>query len=330
MGELITFTPSQISLIRRTVAKDANSNEFDTYLEMCKARGLNPLLRHCYCFIFHKDKADKRQMVIVISIDGQRSLAGRSGNYRADEKAPRYEIDAALKDPATNPAGLISAEVTVYKFSHGAWFPVTAQAWWEESAPLSQIWENGQPTDKYRLDPKKDGWRKMPRLMLAKVAEMAALRKAFPDDFSGLYGEAEMDRGEVLDLSPSEWAEKADQEERLKQIGGQALTIDWMDGNELQRVPIGKFYDAAMSFLRTCDGQPATVDAWRGRNRHALQEFWALDKAAALNLKKTIEGALSAPMIEAVDEPKLILPDDKAGRIESARQTMRQIEGARI
>lgn len=304
MRGVIEFAPSQISLIRRTVAKDANENEFDTYLEMCKARGLNPILRHAFCFIMNKDKPAKRQMVVVVSREGQRCLAERTKAYRPDEKAPRFEIDPALKDAATNPAGLISAEVSVYKHSHGEWFPVTEVAYYEEYAPIKEIWENDKPTGRFALDKTKDGWRKMPRIMLAKCAEMAALRKAFPDDFAGLYAEAEMDRGEVLDLSPSEWADEAEKKDRLAKIGGPGLTIDWMDGNELQRVPAGKFFDAAMSFLRTCAGQPGTVRAWKERNRHALQEFWAVEKAAALALKKEMEKAEVAPMLEAVDAPQ--------------------------
>jgi phage recombination protein Bet len=176
MNALVKFTPHQHSLIRNTIAKDANQTEFNLFMEMMQARGLNPLLRHAYCFIFHKDKPDKRQMVIVVSRDGQRAIAERTGSYRPDERAPRFEFGE--KDPATNPIGLVSAEVSVYKRSHGEWFPVTEVAYWDEYAPIVPVWENGQKTDRLQLDPKKDGWKKMPRIMLPKCAEMAALRKS--------------------------------------------------------------------------------------------------------------------------------------------------------
>lgn len=288
MGSL-TFTSSQVALIRRTVAKDCDPNEFDLFVEMCKARGLNPLLRHCYAFVFSKNKPSDRQMVIVVSIDGQRALAERTGDYRPDERAPRFE-NGAEKDQLANPHGLTSAEVTVYKHSHGEWFPVTAIAYWDEVAPLKEIWENDKPTGRYRLDPKKDAWRRMPRVMLAKCAEMAALRKAFPDALSGLYGEGEMDRTEVLDLTPSEAADGADQQDRLARIGGKdALTVDWMDGNELARVPSGKFADQCFAFLKANSAEPMTVRAFQDRNRHAFREFWALHPGDALAIKKEIE-----------------------------------------
>jgi phage recombination protein Bet len=276
MNALVTFSQQQLALIKRTVAKDCNDLEFDTYIELCKARGLNPLLRHAFAQVYSKNDKDKRQMVIVVSREGQRSLAERTKAYRPDERAPRF---AECEKSDKNPAGLLSAEVSVYKHSHGEWFPVTEVAYWEEYAP----------------NPPKDLWRKMPRVMLAKCAEMAALRKAFPDDFGGLYGEAEIDRGEVLDLTPSEWAEKADQEDRMARIGGpNLLVIDWIDGNALAPVPADKFLGQAMDFVRANRDEPSTIAVWQDRNKISLQQFWGVKPAEALVLKQEIEKATAS------------------------------------
>lgn len=300
MTALVTFSPAQLKLIRNTIAKDASPAEFDLYMEMCRARDLNPLVRHAYCFVFHKDNPSKRQMVVVVSIDGQRHLAEKTGNYKPDDKAPRI-VDGGMVD-ATNPKGIISAEVCVYKYLHGEWHAVPAVAYWDERAPIKEIWTNGHATGKFHLDPKKDGWHRMPRLMLAKVAEMDALRKAFPDSFSGLYGEAEMDRGEAIDLSPSEWAEKAEQEDRIAKIGGaNVFLLDWMDGQPLDAVPAGQVHDKVMAFIEANREEPFAVKAFQDRNRHSLLAFWAAHKSDALALKKEFEKIAAALVIEAAE-----------------------------
>src|SRR5690606_32011218 len=137
----------------RTVAKDCNPTEFDWFVEICRGYGLDPLRRQIYAFVFHADKPDKRQLIPVVSIGGLRAIAERKGNYRPDDKPARFEM--CEPDPATNPHGLLRAEVTVYKHAPGEWFPVVAEAYWSEFAPIKEIWEDKRPTGKFRLDPKK-------------------------------------------------------------------------------------------------------------------------------------------------------------------------------
>ena len=70
-----------------------------------------------------------------------------------------------------------------------------------------------------RLDPL-GNWAKMPRLMLAKVAEALAIRKAWPDDFANVYASEEVDRSRAAAVLPSEEASAGAIEERLARIGG--------------------------------------------------------------------------------------------------------------
>lgn len=289
-----SWTPQQIALMKRTVASDCNVAEFDHFCHVAAHLRLDPLRRQIYAFVFSKDKPSKRRMAIVVGIDGFRAVADRTGSYRPDEKAPRFVHDENAKDPEKNPSGLVSAEVSVYKHSHGAWFPVTSVARWDEFAPITEIWEYSEeerkhvPSGKFALDPKKDSWHKMPTLMLAKCAEAQALRRGWPDDLSNIYEQSEMDHAHTLDLTPSEWAERANVEDRLSLIGGaDAITFEFDDG--MERVALGKLGDRIAAHL---DGkQPFEIVQWRNLNREPLREFWARAKNDALEIKKLTDKA---------------------------------------
>lgn len=265
----------QLALIRRTVAKDTNDDEFRLFVHICQAVGLDPLRRQAMAFVFNKKDAAKRQLTVVTSIGGYRSIAERTGNYRPDEAAPRYTMGE--KHEKTNPLGIEKCEVTVFKFSHGEWWPVVGEAWWDEYVPL----RDGS------IDKMKQGWIKMPRIMISKCAEAAALRKAWPDDFANIHAEEETHREESY-VDAIEAAEYAEQQTRLEKIGGGGkLIVDWLDGKELEPIPSGEFFDRAVSHIRTLDADK--TKAWEERNRHALKEFWALHKSDAFELKKLIE-----------------------------------------
>ena len=111
-----SYSASQLALIRRTVAKDSNQDEFDLFIEICKQQGLDPFKKQIFAQVYNKDKPDKRQMVVVTSIDGYRAKAQRCGDYRPAEEETRFESDPAMKDPQSNPMGLMRAVVRVFKF----------------------------------------------------------------------------------------------------------------------------------------------------------------------------------------------------------------------
>ena len=299
-GPTAPFTRSQLSLIQATcVPKVATQAEFDWFIEICKITRLNPLTKQIYLFIFNANKPDKRQFVPVTSIGGFRSISARSGNYRPDNRSPRFEYDKKLKDDAVNPLGMVRAEVSIYQHSHDEWHEIPGEAYYDDYAPIKDIWaddETGKArnTGKRILDPKKEGWRKS-RIMLPKCAEAAAHRKGWPEDLSVVYVQEEVDKMHTLDLTATEIVEAARAENRLEKIGGRdALIIDWMDGGELQRVPAGKFADQAMAFLNASKDEPMTVRAFQDRNRHAFREFWAMQPTDALAIKKEIEAIVGS------------------------------------
>lgn len=314
MGQLVSITDHfrapQVALIKR-MNPDCNEDEFNQFMHVAASLSLDPLRKHIYAFVFNKSDADRRRMSIVIGIDGFRAVAKRSGCYRPDDKAPRFTLDPALVNADTNPLGIVSVEVSVYQHEKGAWWPVTAIAFWDEFAPVvmsgdeeqyewidtGEVWpDSGKPKKRKRLkagaetklqlDPKKDNWRKMPRVMLAKCAEAQAIRRAWPEELSAVYSDEEMDKARTIDLTATEVAESAEVERRLQIIGGsEAIMFDMGEG--LERVQIGKAADHIMQHLRKL--QPFEVLQWRNLNRIPLQEFWARSKSDALEIKKEIE-----------------------------------------
>jgi phage recombination protein Bet len=318
---IIDFNKAQLQVIKQMCAKDTNNMEFDAFLEMCKARGLNPLLKHIYAMVLHKDKPEKRQLVMIVSVDGQRVIAERTKHYRPDDRPPRFEVDPDIKaDKALaplNPAGLISATVSVYIHRHGGWHEVPAIAYWEEFAPYEDEWAENPATGKRAPTGRKllkPTWKKMPRVMLSKTAEMQALRKAFPDDYGGLYGEEEMDRtitaANTIDLTASQILDEAAKEQRIQLTGGAGLIMEWLGGGAVEKVPEGQFMDRCLAYLESIQGSPPAIVAWENRNRQSFRDFWGINPGDALELRKKIEQA-KAVVIEHVEEKPKRKPSKK-------------------
>lgn len=157
----------RIELIKTTVAKGATQEELMLFLYTAKKTGLDPLTRQLY---FIKD--NRGRVIMQTSIDGFRVVAQRSGKY-AGQDEPVFTLDAQGK--------IEKCSVTVYQFGkNGERYPTTAVAYFSEYAKPG----NGFASM----------WDKMPHTMISKVAESLALRKAFPQDLSGLYTAEEMDQ----------------------------------------------------------------------------------------------------------------------------------------
>lgn len=170
----IDFTQDQISLIKNTIAPDATDNELQLFLYQAKRTGLDPLTRQIY-FVKRSGK-----VVIQTSIDGLRIIASRHGDY-AGQDEPEFIGDQG-KPP-------MIAKVNVYKWRNDTrYLAATGVAYWSEYKPSAG-------SDFM--------WNKMPHTMLAKVAEALALRKAFPQDLSGIYTDDEMVQAGEIKKQPA-------------------------------------------------------------------------------------------------------------------------------
>lgn len=294
------YTGAQLALIKRTVAKDTNADEFDLFMAVSRMKGLDPFSKQISAIVFNKDKPEKRNMSIITTIDGMRAIAARSGRYRPDEDEPRFEYDPSLKGP-TNPLGLVKASVRIWisdPTRPGDWKPANGVAYWDEFAPVKDEWAWGEdetgnrkrrPTGKQSLD---GNWPKMGRVMLAKCAEAQALRKAFPEDLSGLYEGSELDRAQVIDVTASEIIEQHATAERLEKVGAGGIVFQLSPTAPLEPIPVGKVADKVIDAVRQMDLQQ--LRWFESANLHPLREFWARAQSDALEVKKEIEARKDA------------------------------------
>jgi phage recombination protein Bet len=168
---LVNFNEDQLALIKSQIAKDCNTNELQLFLYQCKQTGLNPLTRQIYAI------RRSGKMTIQTSIDGFRVIAERSGSY-AGQDEPVWEDDEK--------GFPIKCTVKVYRFTPNfeqRYCAGVGVAHFKEYYPNPILLQ-----------------KTMPHTMIAKVAEALALRKAFPQDLSGLYTSDEMSQADEVEV----------------------------------------------------------------------------------------------------------------------------------
>lgn len=140
----------------------------EAFLAHCRRTQLDPIARQIYAI--HRDG----KWGIQVSIDGARLIAERSQKYEGQTPVQWTGDGKTWVDVWLDQKPPAAARVGVYRT--GFREPMVAVANFSAYAAGGPMWQ------------------KMPALMLGKCAEMLALRKAFPQDLSGLYSSEEMDQ----------------------------------------------------------------------------------------------------------------------------------------
>lgn len=174
------FSQEDIALIRDTVCKGATETEFKLFINQARMTGLNPLARQVFAVKRWDGNLGRDAMTIQVSIDGFRLIAERTGKYSGQTPPQWCGDDGVWKDVwlSDSPPSASRIGVLRHDFTEPCW---------------------GVARFKAYVQTKKDGsltmmWKKMGEVMIAKCAESLALRKAFPQELSGLYTIDEMEQ----------------------------------------------------------------------------------------------------------------------------------------
>ncbi len=173
------FSEDKIELIKRLYCVGATDDELKIFFHICKKTGLDPLSKQIYAIKI------QGKLSVLTAIDGYRLIAERTGKY-SPGREPTFTYNEN--------GHLVSCTAYIKKQTEdGTWHEVAASAFFQEYY-------------KPKVNNRDGFWQKMPHVMIAKVAESLALRKAFPNDLSGLYTEEEMDQAkkdnEIIEEKP--------------------------------------------------------------------------------------------------------------------------------
>lgn len=168
----LRFSPDQLDLLKTTIARGTTNDQFKLFCEVAQRTGLNPFAKQIYAVV------RQGQMTVQTGVDGYRLIAQRTGEYAGQQGPFWCGSDGEWRDVWLESSVPAAAKVGVLRhgFLDPVWGVALTKSYMQAQSPL---------------------WKTMPEVMIAKCAEVLALRKAFPQELSGLYADAEMEQADT-------------------------------------------------------------------------------------------------------------------------------------
>jgi len=176
------FTKEQKDLIKSTICVGASDDELQYFFYVCQKTGLDPFTKQIYSVARWDKNQGRNVRAIQTGIDGLRVIANRSGELEGIEGPLWCGKDGVWKDVWLEAGAPVAAMVKIWRKNCRTPFTGVAK------------FDTFVQTDKYGAP--STFWKRMPEIMIGKVAEAMALRRAFPHDLSAVYSEEEMSQAD--------------------------------------------------------------------------------------------------------------------------------------